>query len=316
MLHSHVAEAEGFLPVPFTVVASQLPIHAELPADSEPLRQTLSQKAHALCHADQYVHRGDVFDVHMRATVKSGGVFLKLCNGRGWVAEQTPLGEKVAAEAKLTPCTDVFRVLTESLRCAPRERASPLRVRARAHRAPRYLSPAARSIRKSASRTDVALSTRVTRVDQASGLRELDLAYSDVFEAAGSVAVRGDTYLRLKDGRGYVLSTDGSIPVVARVQPQVRRAAAGLPPRAFPACSRGRALGLPPAGRRVDVQGDLPGRHWPSPRGEPLRPAPRRAQVGARPPGQHRAGDRCGVQHARPQADRQQAGRICAAERR
>lgn len=133
MLDSHVAEAEELLPTPFTVLAAQLPIHVQLPVDSEPTRATLSQKAHALCHAELYVHKGDVFDVHMRATVKSGGVFLKLSNGRGWVAEQTPLGEKVVAEAKLIPCTDIFRVLSDSLRSAaarsaPREQSGPRRV--------------------------------------------------------------------------------------------------------------------------------------------------------------------------------------------
>ncbi|KAG8462500.1 hypothetical protein KFE25_010325 [Diacronema lutheri] len=191
MLRSHVAEAEEFLSTPYTALVAQLPIHPLLPVDSEPPRSGLSQRAHALCHADQYVHKGDVFDVHLRATIKSGGVFLKLSNGRGWVAELTPLGEKIVGEATLTPCTDIFRVLSESLR-----------------------------IRKSASRTDVALSMRVTKVD-ADGARAPELVYADAFEAAGSVLVRGDKYLRLKDGRGYVLAMDGSIPLVARVQPQV-----------------------------------------------------------------------------------------------
>lgn len=82
----------------------------------------------------------------------------------------------------------------------------------------------ARRIRKSASRNDVALSTRVTKVDNVSGMRALDLSYSDVFEAAGAVYVRGDKYIRLKDGRGYVLALDGATPLVMRVQPQVSRA--------------------------------------------------------------------------------------------
>jgi len=125
MLRSHVAEAEEFLSTPYTALVAQLPIHPLLPVDSEPPRSGLSQRAHALCHADQYVHKGDVFDVHLRATIKSGGVFLKLSNGRGWVAELTPLGEKIVGEATLTPCTDIFRVLSESLRYA-RARAARL----------------------------------------------------------------------------------------------------------------------------------------------------------------------------------------------
>jgi len=190
MLLSHVAEAEEFISTPYTAVIAQLQIHTVLPVDvCEQL--TLSQKAHALRHADQYVSKGDVFDVHLRATVKSGGVFLKLSNGRGWVSEKTPLGEKLAAEATLNEDSKVYRVLAESLR-----------------------------IRKSASRTDVALSTRLTKFD-GSGTRALELVYADCFEASGSVMVRGDTYIRLKDGRGYVLATDGSDPLVLSVEPQM-----------------------------------------------------------------------------------------------
>jgi len=79
---------------------------------------------------------------------------------------------------------------------------------------------------------------RVTKVD-ADGARAPELVYADAFEAAGSVLVRGDKYLRLKDGRGYVLAMDGSIPLVARVQPQVSSGAVTrVTPRARLAAQR------------------------------------------------------------------------------
>lgn len=120
MLLSHVAEAEEMLSTPYVVLAPELPVHAELPLEPGKTQSSLAQKARCLRHADQFVRRGDVLDVNMRATLKSGGVFLRIATGKGWVAEQSVLGEKALEPADVTPCNGIFRVLTDVLRYARR----------------------------------------------------------------------------------------------------------------------------------------------------------------------------------------------------
>jgi hypothetical protein len=73
----------------------------------------------------------------------------------------------------------------------------------------------ARRIRLSASRADVALSKRLL-----GSQKTACLSFSDVFEASGCVALGRDRYLRLKDGRGYVLSHDAGMALVGTVEPQ------------------------------------------------------------------------------------------------